>query len=378
MGNHRAERRGPRRSASSAEIRPQGGKRAARPAPRRETATAPRSVESLDSVAALVARNEVSRPTPDPVTRFEDTTADLPVISETVTASGATTYDVRGFDAERRAEAQRAAGGRRKALREPRRPATAGFKIPVKPPMPLVAGVAVLAISAGGAVTASGSGPLAEVPEAAQQLSASTALSGNSVSTSGDLLTERERAVSRDAERDALAETATETTAAEEQAEARSAKRSAALENLNQSAEEQAAIVAANAWVLPVDNYRLTNRFGDARSYYSSGYHTGLDFAAPSGTPIRAVAGGTVTEAGSAGAYGNQTVITLEDGTEMWYAHQSSISVSVGDVVAAGDQIGYVGSTGNSTGPHLHLEVRPGAGDPVDPFRALQVNGVTP
>ena len=108
-----------------------------------------------------------------------------------------------------------------------------------------------------------------------------------------------------------------------------------------------------------------------------SSNHTGLDFAAPSGTPIVAVANGVITETGSAGAYGNQTIQTLDDGTEIWYCHQTEIGVNVGDRVIGGQQIGTVGSTGNTTGPHLHLEVRPGGGDPVDPYQALIFHGVT-
>ncbi len=91
-----------------------------------------------------------------------------------------------------------------------------------------------------------------------------------------------------------------------------------------------------------------------------------------------AVAGGTVTSVGYDGSYGNKTVVTLEDGTEIWYCHQSSFGVSEGETVAPGEVIGYVGSTGNVTGSHLHLEVRPGGGDPVDPYAAFLVHGVTP
>ena len=101
-------------------------------------------------------------------------------------------------------------------------------------------------------------------------------------------------------------------------------------------------------------------------------------FAAPTGTPLMAIANGVVTSVGYEGAYGNQTILTLEDGTEIWYNHQTSYDVSVGDNVVAGQVIGTVGSTGNVTGPHLHLEVRPGGGDPVDPYAALVVNGVNP
>ena len=106
--------------------------------------------------------------------------------------------------------------------------------------------------------------------------------------------------------------------------------------------------------------------------------HTGLDFAAPTGTPIYAVAGGVITETGWDGSYGNKTVERLPDGTELWYAHQSSIGVKVGQQVLGGQTIGAVGSTGNTTGPHVHLEVRPGGGDPVDPYQALVFHGVTP
>ena len=69
---------------------------------------------------------------------------------------------------------------------------------------------------------------------------------------------------------------------------------------------------------------------------------------------------------------------TLEDGTELWYCHQTSYTVSSGETVHAGELIGYIGSTGHVTGPHLHLEVRPGGGDPVDPYTALVVHGMTP
>ncbi len=161
--------------------------------------------------------------------------------------------------------------------------------------------------------------------------------------------------------------------AAEEQA----AERNAELKSLGKAAEQRASEIAKNQWHLPTSGYRLTARFGMAGGLWSSN-HTGLDFATPSGTPIVAVANGVITETGSAGAYGNQTVQTLDDGTEIWYCHQTEIGVNVGDRVIGGQQIGTVGSTGNSTGPHLHLEVRPGGGDPVDPYQALVFHGVTP
>lgn len=132
----------------------------------------------------------------------------------------------------------------------------------------------------------------------------------------------------------------------------------------------------ADPRVLPLQGYRLTATFGSSGGLWSSD-HTGLDFAAPEGTPLAAIGPGTVTEVGYDGSYGNKTVVRLEDGTELWYCHQSSQQVSVGEQVAAGDVIGAVGSTGNSTGPHLHLEVRVN-GEPVDPAGALANWGIAP
>jgi murein DD-endopeptidase MepM/ murein hydrolase activator NlpD len=117
---------------------------------------------------------------------------------------------------------------------------------------------------------------------------------------------------------------------------------------------------------LPVLGYHLTARFGQVSGLWSH-THTGLDFAAPDGTPIRAVAAGVVVSTGYDGAYGNKTVIRLPDSTVLWYCHQSEIAVHPGQHVAVGEHVGDVGSTGNTTGPHLHLEVHPHGGTPVDP-----------
>ncbi|WP_199906965.1 M23 family metallopeptidase [Aeromicrobium chenweiae] len=131
-------------------------------------------------------------------------------------------------------------------------------------------------------------------------------------------------------------------------------------------------------WVLPVAGYTLTARFGQQSSLWSSGAHTGLDFAGPSGTKIVAVAAGTVTSAGYEGSYGNRTVVTLPNGTKISYCHQSRIDANVGDKVQPGETIGFTGSTGNVTGPHLHLEVElPGTGQ-TDPEPVLRQHGITP
>ncbi len=133
-----------------------------------------------------------------------------------------------------------------------------------------------------------------------------------------------------------------------------------------------------NQWVLPVAGYTLTARFGQQSSMWSSGAHTGLDFAGPSGTEIVSVAAGTVTSAQYDGSYGNRTVITLDDGTRISYCHQSRFTVKPGEQVQPGQPIGYTGATGNVTGPHLHLEVElPGAG-PSDPEPVLREHGIDP
>lgn len=134
---------------------------------------------------------------------------------------------------------------------------------------------------------------------------------------------------------------------------------------------------ALPSWVLPVHSYRLTGRFDDRSSLWAT-VHTGLDFAAPSGTPIRNVGTGIVTAIGFDGRYGNKTVVTLADGTRLWYCHQSKVEVVVGQWVRPGEVIGEIGSTGNVTGPHLHLEVRPRPDVPVDPEPWLRAHGLRP
>ncbi len=129
--------------------------------------------------------------------------------------------------------------------------------------------------------------------------------------------------------------------------------------------------IARQPWLVPVDAYRLTGRFGDVSGYWSSA-HTGLDFATDIGAPIHSIGAGVVVSAAYDGAYGNKTVVRLTDGTEVWYCHQDTLSVVPGQSVTRGEVIGTVGATGNVTGPHLHLEIRPGGGDPVDPELSLR------
>lgn len=101
----------------------------------------------------------------------------------------------------------------------------------------------------------------------------------------------------------------------------------------------------------------LSSRFG-ASSSIRSGAHTGLDIATSTGTPIKAAASGTVSFAGYKGSYGNLLVITHSNGVQTYYAHCSKLYASVGEYVSQGETVAAVGSTGNSTGSHLHLEIR--------------------
>ena len=117
-----------------------------------------------------------------------------------------------------------------------------------------------------------------------------------------------------------------------------------------------ATINGINVSVLPVSG-RLNSRFGEVSSL-RSGAHTGLDIACSKGTDIKAVAKGTVVFAEYNGAYGNLVKIDHGNGVETWYAHCSRILTKVGAKIKPGDVIAKVGSTGNSTGPHLHLEIR--------------------
>jgi murein DD-endopeptidase MepM/ murein hydrolase activator NlpD len=116
-----------------------------------------------------------------------------------------------------------------------------------------------------------------------------------------------------------------------------------------------------------------------AGSAWSSGYHTGVDFPVPTGTSVKAVASGRVVSAGWGGAYGYQVVIRHADGKYSQYAHLSALTVRSGQQVSSGQRIARSGSTGNSSGPHLHFEVRtgPGYGSDIDPLAYLRSGGVS-
>ncbi|MPZ60398.1 MAG: peptidoglycan DD-metalloendopeptidase family protein [Propionibacteriales bacterium] len=160
-------------------------------------------------------------------------------------------------------------------------------------------------------------------------------------------------------------------------AERQVVERKKALSKLAALAEERADELKLEEWVLPISGYDITATFGASSSLWST-THTGLDFAATYGTPVASVATGIVTEVGSAGAYGNRVIVTHEDGSETWYCHLDSYTVSTGDQVSPGTQVGAVGMSGNTTGPHLHFEVRPSPDVPVDPYGVLAEHGLEP
>ncbi|MET8136772.1 peptidoglycan DD-metalloendopeptidase family protein [Streptomyces sp. NPDC005251] len=144
------------------------------------------------------------------------------------------------------------------------------------------------------------------------------------------------------------------------------------------AASNTASAESGSGYTLPVEGSTVGTGYKVAGSMWSSGYHTGVDFVVPTGTTIKSIAAGTVVSAGWGGAYGNQVVIQHADGKYSQYAHMSSLSVSAGQTVTEGQQLGLSGATGNVTGPHLHFEIRttPDYGSDVDPVAYLRSHGV--
>ncbi|NXY98693.1 M23 family metallopeptidase [Streptomyces sp. BR123] len=143
------------------------------------------------------------------------------------------------------------------------------------------------------------------------------------------------------------------------------------------------ASATAGAWQKPLASYTLSATYGKGGNLWSA-KHSGQDFAVPVGTPVKAVSAGTVVKAGPNGggdgpAYGNAIVVKHGNNTYSQYAHLSKIQVKTGQKVAKGAQIGLSGNTGNSTGPHLHFEIRttPNYGSSVNPVAFLRAAGVT-
>ncbi|MFG3260491.1 M23 family metallopeptidase [Streptomyces sp. NPDC048172] len=139
----------------------------------------------------------------------------------------------------------------------------------------------------------------------------------------------------------------------------------------------------ARSWEKPISGkYDLSASFGNSGGRWAH-KHSGQDFAVPTGTPVRAVHKGTVVKAGGNGAgdgpaYGNAIVVRHSNGTYSQYAHLKGVKVKSGQHVKTGQKIGVSGNTGNSSGPHLHFEIRHSAdyGSGIEPKKALRAHGV--
>ncbi|MET9355367.1 M23 family metallopeptidase [Streptomyces sp. NPDC006617] len=229
------------------------------------------------------------------------------------------------------------------------------------------AGVAALATT--GVVGTLAAPALAAEPEAEQTGLTPVVTIGDSIADEIDAQALAQKQAAVDAAAREAAQEAARERAAEAAKEAREAKERAARE-----AERK----RLNTFVAPITASYVSTAYQAGSSLWSSGSHTGIDFHASSGTSVHSVGVGTVVEAGWGGAYGNQVVIRMHDGTYTQYGHLSSIGVSVGQSVEPGQQIGVSGATGNVTGPHLHFEARtsPEYGSDMDPVAYLRSHGV--
>ncbi|MCF3123218.1 M23 family metallopeptidase [Streptomyces arenae] len=165
-------------------------------------------------------------------------------------------------------------------------------------------------------------------------------------------------------------------------AQAKAADKARQAEAKKAADAQRAAAAKAAAWVHPVTRYTLSASFGLGGNMWAH-KHSGQDFAVPIGTQVDAAHTGTVVKAGPNGAgdgpaYGNAVVIKHADGTYSQYAHLSQVDVRVGQAVTTGQRIALSGNTGNSSGPHLHFEIRttPNYGSAVDPVAFLRSEGV--
>ncbi|GGZ89592.1 M23 family metallopeptidase [Streptomyces echinoruber] len=177
----------------------------------------------------------------------------------------------------------------------------------------------------------------------------------------------------------AAQEQAAEQKKAEEAARRKAAEEARRAREAKERAAREAERKRLDTFVLPITGSYISTGYKAGGSLWSSGSHTGVDFHAAGGTPVHAVGAGTVVQTGWGGAYGNQIVIKMNDGTYTQYGHLSSIEVSVGQEVTPGQQIALSGATGNTTGPHLHFEARttPEYGSDIDPVAYLRKHGVS-
>jgi murein DD-endopeptidase MepM/ murein hydrolase activator NlpD len=283
--------------------------------------------------------------------------------------------------------AARARGGRRRATRPARRQ-------PAPSALATVGGVALL-VAAAGAANAGQSVPEAGVAYGSEQTSHGTDLGGlSSNAVNGRETTQVSRSGSRDLPANDRQESAangradqsagrrvTPATRLVNAAEKRAAERQDVLRATADDADVYAEELQSNQWIAPTATFDYSTPFGVAGPYWASGYHTGADLSAPSGQPVVAPANGVISSAGYDGAYGNQVRLRLDNGDEIWLNHMSALSVSTGQSVVRGQQVGNVGATGNVSSPtayHIHLEYRLASdlGTGVDPIPYFAEHGV--
>ena len=129
---------------------------------------------------------------------------------------------------------------------------------------------------------------------------------------------------------------------------------------------------AAKAWTMPVAGVQLSSTYGSRWG----AMHRGIDLAGPIGLPLKAMSSGVVTFAGQQSGYGNLVQIKYWDGTVSYYGHMNALAVRTGQQVTPGQVVGELGNTGQSTGPHCHLEVHPSGGSDIDPMPWLSAHGL--
>ncbi|MFE4588924.1 M23 family metallopeptidase [Streptomyces laurentii] len=165
---------------------------------------------------------------------------------------------------------------------------------------------------------------------------------------------------------------------AAEEAKRKAELRAKEIREAKERAAREAERKRLNSFQLPVAGSYVSTGYQTGGALWSSGHHSGIDFHAAYGTKVVSVSSGTVVEAGWGGAYGNNIVIRMNDGTYTQYGHLSALRVYVGQKVTPGELIGISGSSGNSTGPHLHFEARASAeyGSDINPVAYLRSRGV--
>ncbi|MCF6521503.1 M23 family metallopeptidase [Streptomyces sp. JJ36] len=249
---------------------------------------------------------------------------------------------------------------------------------------------ASLAVGAGAAIAgvpqdaSEASGGSAKAAQAAAPHEAKAGKAGDGAKSEGSKGSEdgKDAGKKGDAGKKAEAEKDAEKKAAEKKAAKKKAAKKKAAEKKaakarKADAKKKASRNAKRDWISPVSEpFTLTASFADSGARWSAS-HSGQDFAVPTGTPVKAVHKGTVVTTGWGGAYGNRIVVEHPNGKYSQYAHLSKINVSPGQHVNTGSKIGMSGNTGNTSGPHLHFELRttPVYGSGFDPMPYLRAHG---